>query len=91
MRFKAKLLPLLGVLPALGAHAEAGKGLSRISTGEILFAIFFFGFGIPAGLGLLVYLVIKLIDKDSKISPGLIVFISVLVWWLGWGLAFDRH
>jgi hypothetical protein len=91
MSARTRLFTLLGVLPALGAQAEAGKGLSRISTGEVLFGIFFFGFGIPAGLGLLVYLVIKLIDKESRISPGLIVFVSVLVWWLGWWLALGKQ
>jgi hypothetical protein len=91
MRFKTKLLPLLGVLPALGAHAEAGKGLSRISQGGWLWLLFIFGFGLPAALGLVVYLVLKLINKESKISFTLIIVISVLVWWLGWWMALGKH
>jgi hypothetical protein len=80
-----RILFTLGLLASgSAAYAEAGKGLSRISTGEILFGIFFFGFGIPAGLGLLVYLVIKLINKNSTVSPGLLIFVAVLLWWFGW-------
>lgn len=86
-----RLLFTLGLLASgSAAYAEAGKGLSRISTGEVLLAIFLFGFAIPAGLGALVYAVIKLIDKESTISPGLIIFISVLIWWLGWWLALGK-
>ena len=87
-----RLLFALGLLASSSAaYAEAGKGLSRISTGEILFALFLFGFAIPAGLGALVYAAIKLIHKESTISLGLIIVISVLIWWLGWWLAFAKH
>ncbi len=82
----------LGLLASgSAAYAEAGKGLSRISTGEILFALFVFGFAIPAGLGALVYAGLKLINKNSTVSPGLLILAAVLLWWLGWGLATAKH
>ncbi|RYE89809.1 MAG: hypothetical protein EOO37_04300 [Cytophagaceae bacterium] len=83
MTLKTGFLALLSWLPAMYAHAEAGKGLSRISQGEWLWILFFFGFGLPAALGLIVYLVIKLINKESKVSLTLIIAISVFFWWLG--------
>lgn len=91
VKLKTKLLALLFWLPATYAHAEAGKGLSRISQGEWLWALFFFGFGLPAALGLVVYLVLKLINKERRISFTLVIFISVLVWWLGWWMVLSKH
>jgi hypothetical protein len=86
-----RLLPALSILASNAAYAEAGKGLSRISQGEWLWILFLFGFGLPAALGLVVYLVIKLINKEGKVSLGLIIFIAVLKWWLGWWAALGKH
>lgn len=81
----------LGLLASGSAvYAEGAKGFSHISTGEVLLWLFIFGFAIPAGLGVLVYAVINFIDKDTKISPTLVVVVSVLVWWLGWWAAFHK-
>ena len=86
-----RLLCALALLAgSSAAYAEAGKGLSRISMGEVLLALFLFGFAVPAGLGALVFVVIKLIDKESNISPTLIIGGSVLLWWLGWWAAFHN-
>jgi hypothetical protein len=86
-----RLLFALGLLTSSAAYAEAGKGLSRISMGEVLLWIFLFGFAIPAGLGALVYAGLKLINKDSTVSLGMLIFVAVLLWWLGWGIVTAKH
>jgi hypothetical protein len=83
--FKKKLLLLpVGWLPIVSAQAEAGKGLSRISTGEILWALFLLGFIVPAGLGTLLYFLIKFLRKEQRTSYTLVIFSSVLAWWGFW-------
>jgi hypothetical protein len=87
---KRLLCALVLLASSSAAYAEAGKGFSHISMGQVLVAIFVFGFAIPAGLGALVYAVINFIDKDTKISPTLVVMVSVFVWWLGWWAALHK-
>ncbi len=85
-----RIVCTLGLLASgSAAYAEAGKGL-HFSTGEVLFALFIFGFAIPAGLGALVYAGLKLINRASSISPTLIIGGSVLLWWLGWWAALHK-
>jgi len=81
----------LGLLASGSAvYAEGAKGFSHISTGEVLLWLFIFGFAIPAGLGALVYAGLKLINRDSSISPTLLIGGSVLLWWLGWWAALHK-
>ena len=84
------LLLLAGGLSASTAFAEAGKAFSRISQGQILWAIFCFGFAIPAGLGFTVFGLLNL-RKNAKPNLFLTVLAAVLGWWLALAWLFQQR
>jgi heme/copper-type cytochrome/quinol oxidase subunit 2 len=73
----------------LSAQAEAGKGL-QVSQGWIFFALFIFGFVIPACLGTLLYFLIKYLRKERQTSYTPVILVSVLAWW-GWWLVVMKN
>jgi Ca2+/Na+ antiporter len=60
--------------------AEAGKGLSRISMGEVLWGLFLFAVGPPLILGLLVFALLSMFATKHKGSLGWCVSFSVVTW-----------
>lgn len=60
--------------------AEAGKGLSRISMGEVLWGLFLFAVGLPLVLGLLVFALLSMLAAKQKGSLGWCVSFSVVTW-----------
>ena len=83
------LVAVVGLLTTMTGHAEAGKGFSRITTGEVLWGMFVFGLAIPAGLGLAVFGLLQL-RKTAK--PGLVATVlpAVVGWWFGVLLLFQN-
>ncbi|GAB3579853.1 hypothetical protein GCM10027345_20490 [Hymenobacter daeguensis] len=72
------------------AAAEAGKGLSRISQGEILWAMFLFGVCVPVALGLGLFSLMNL-SKSTKPNMVATLLLAVLGWWFGLYLMFKSN
>ena len=82
------MLPLGLLLSSQAAFAEAGKGLSRISAGDILWGIFLFGFALPAGAGYLLYWLLRLLGRQPSLTLTLVGAIGC--WWL-WLIILFNH
>jgi hypothetical protein len=85
-------IPLIAaavLLTAVAGHAEAGKGFSRITTGEVLWGMFIFGLAIPVSLGSAVFGLLQL-RRTAKPGVAATVLPAVVGWWLGVLLLFQN-
>ena len=82
----AFLLGAALVATTLPAHAEAGKGLSRITPGEILWGLFLFAVGVPLLLGLFVFALLILLPTRHKGNLTWCLSYPLLTWVLCLGL-----
>jgi Ca2+/Na+ antiporter len=82
----ALLLCLVFLFTTQPVWAEAGKGLSRISMGEVLWGLFLVAVGLPLVFGLLVFALLSMLATKYKGSMGWCVCLSVVTWLLCLGL-----